>query len=261
MIREHLFEKRLPTDPLFRWRGGSVSRLEGFSDGVFAVSLTLLIASSVPDTFHELWQTIRDFPAYLITFVFLYVCWQDHYIYFRRYGLEDGMTKVLNGAFLFLFVFFAFPLKFLGIFLWHTAIGMDVGPLFAIQPDLPPLPEWMTSVRHGQPWTMMAFYSSVCMGVYAVFSLMMVRAYRARERLELDEIEVHLTKVSLHHHLVMVIVCAISLGILIAFDSPSWAGLVFFVLGPAHAVLGIRGGMKTERLKQQFEARDGATEG
>jgi hypothetical protein len=44
MIREHLFEKRLPTDPLFRWRGGGVSRVEGFSDGVFAVILTLLIA-------------------------------------------------------------------------------------------------------------------------------------------------------------------------------------------------------------------------
>jgi hypothetical protein len=34
MIREHLFHKRAPADPMFRWRGGDVSRLEGLSDGV-----------------------------------------------------------------------------------------------------------------------------------------------------------------------------------------------------------------------------------
>jgi len=54
LIREHLFDKRAPADSMFRWRGGDVSRLEGLSDGVFAVTLTLLVVSlDVPNTFYE----------------------------------------------------------------------------------------------------------------------------------------------------------------------------------------------------------------
>jgi hypothetical protein len=42
MVREHLFNAHAPADPLFRWRGGEVSRLEGLSDGVFGI-LALLV--------------------------------------------------------------------------------------------------------------------------------------------------------------------------------------------------------------------------
>ena len=78
MIREHLFHKRAPADPMFRWRGGEISRLEGLSDGVFAVTLTLLIVSvNVPTTFYELWRTIRDIPVFLASFVLLMMACPD----------------------------------------------------------------------------------------------------------------------------------------------------------------------------------------
>ncbi|NIV14887.1 MAG: DUF1211 domain-containing protein [Aliifodinibius sp.] len=39
-------------DQEFRWRGGDVSRMEGFSDAVFAFALTLLVVSlQVPNSF------------------------------------------------------------------------------------------------------------------------------------------------------------------------------------------------------------------
>jgi hypothetical protein len=51
VIREHLFSKHVSADKLFRWRGGEVSRLEGFSDAVFGFGLTLLVVSlEVPQT-------------------------------------------------------------------------------------------------------------------------------------------------------------------------------------------------------------------
>jgi len=85
MIREHLFHKRAPADPMFRWRGGDLSRPEGLSDGVFAVTLTLLVVSlKVPTTFHELWLTIRDLPVFLVCFAMLMMVWRYHYLFFRR---------------------------------------------------------------------------------------------------------------------------------------------------------------------------------
>ena len=103
MIREHLFSKAVPADKYFRWRGGDVSRLEGFSDAVFGFALTLLVVSlEVPLTLTDLLQTMRGFMAFAVCFAILSWIWYEHYIFFRRYGLQDALTIVLNALLLFL---------------------------------------------------------------------------------------------------------------------------------------------------------------
>src|SRR4051812_255991 len=107
----------------FRWRGRDVSRIEGFSDAVFGFALTLLVVSlEVPKTFDQLNETMRGFLSFAICFALLALVWHGHYKYFRRYGLSDPATMILNLVLLFLVVFYVYPLKFM----WTITIDLFV---------------------------------------------------------------------------------------------------------------------------------------
>lgn len=85
MLRKKLIKKERGKHDEFRWRSDKVTRLEGFSDAVFAFAMTLLVLSlEVPKTFDELMQAMRGFAAFAICFVFLVGIWYSHYTLFRR---------------------------------------------------------------------------------------------------------------------------------------------------------------------------------
>ncbi len=248
MIREHLFHKRAPADPMFRWRGEAVSRLEALSDAVFAVTLTLLIVSvSVPSTFYELWLAVRDLPAFLASFAMLMMAWQYHYLFFRRFGLEDFTTSFLNSIFLFLVLFLAYPLKFLATFLWRAILGDGTGSMFV----LPKGVEFPGGLEAQNAW-MMILYAAGIVGVFGVLALMQWRAYCKRKELELDNLEIHITLTSLVHHLISVSVALLSLLIVTNGGQPGWAGVVYFLLGPLHALWGWLRGRRAEQLHQEL---------
>ena len=113
VVREHLAAKGTERRDGFRWRGGEISRVEGFSDAVFAFAVTLLVVSlEVPRTFNELAGAMRGFSPFAVCFTLLIVIWREHYVFFRRYGLQDNTTIWLNAALLFVTLFYVYPLKF-----------------------------------------------------------------------------------------------------------------------------------------------------
>src|SRR5690242_6697271 len=124
MIREKLIDRRVGDSMKFRWRGHEISRVEGLSDAVFAFAVTLLVVSlEVPRTFDELGLTMRGFGALAISFTLLFIVWFNQYKFFRRYGLQDNLTVCLNGALLFVVLFYVYPLKFLFSYLVNQLMG------------------------------------------------------------------------------------------------------------------------------------------
>ena len=70
-----------------------ITRLEAFSDAVFAFALTLLVVSlEVPHTYAELIHLIRGFLPFACCFALLVWIWYEHSAFFSTYPLHDALT-------------------------------------------------------------------------------------------------------------------------------------------------------------------------
>ncbi len=83
MLRDSLVKVFYKQEKHFHWRGKEVTRIENLSDAVFGFSIALIVMSSdVPTSFHELMQSMRLAPAFGVCFLFLWMLWTRHYIFF-----------------------------------------------------------------------------------------------------------------------------------------------------------------------------------
>ena len=93
------------------------SRTEAFSDGVFAIAITLLVLEvNVPETaFDDLWHGIADqWPAYLsyaTSFITIGGIWMAHHGMFRRLDYANRRLMVVNLLLLMAVAFLPFPTK------------------------------------------------------------------------------------------------------------------------------------------------------
>lgn len=100
------------------------SRLEAFSDGVFAIALTLLIIDiKIPptatiNTSHDLWLALRhilpSLGAFLLSFVIILITWVNHHAALKFITKSSPPFIYANGLLLLSVVFIPFPTALLG---------------------------------------------------------------------------------------------------------------------------------------------------
>jgi uncharacterized membrane protein len=212
----------------FRWRGTDISRIEGLSDAVFAFAVTLLVVSlEVPKTFAALREMMHGFFGFGLCFVILLLIWHAQYIYFRRYALDDGPSFVLNAALLFVVAFYIYPLKFL-----FTTLVNQITRYQPVENGVP-VP-WMTRDEWSQ---LMLIYGIGFIGLYVIFAMLYLHAYRLRGALELSETEAYDTWAEIRQNILMIGIGIVSVVLALA-KLPSLSGMAYMLIGPARTALG-----------------------
>ncbi len=99
-------------------------RIEAFSDGVFAIAITLLIIEigvphvtgdeSLSEALGDLWPS---YLAYVLSFVMIGIYWANHHSLFRLFVRTDHYFLMLNVFFLMTIAFLPFPTAVLGEYL------------------------------------------------------------------------------------------------------------------------------------------------
>jgi|SRR6185369_3938816 len=205
-----------------------ISRLEALSDAVFAFAATLLVVSlEVPHTYPELVANLRGFVAFGMTFAMLILIWAAHNGFFRRYGLQDSRTVVLNSVLLFVVLFYVYPLKFL--FTVFVNNFLHLGP-----PEAEGAAGKIVRISGGDLPSLMIIYSLGYVAVFACLALLYAHAWSRRAELDLNAVEQIEVRTWTRHYLIFVGVGLFSVAL-------AWAGVgirvglpgfVYALLGP-----------------------------
>lgn len=217
-----------------------VSRIEAFSDAVFALSATLLVVSlEVPDNFAELVNGLYGFIAFAFSFAMLIFIWSQHNAFFRRYNLQDGLTILWNSILLFVILFYVYPLKYISIGLVSSFI--DINSTSALIEDISELKQLF--LIYGLGFTL----------VFLSFVLLHRHALSNAEKLQLTEQEIFETRTYMRYYFIFVgvgilsiLITVFNLGIHIGL--PGW---IYGLLGP---LLFLHGRYSHKRQQKRFNS-------
>jgi|SRR5581483_6457369 len=233
MLREHLGGV-IPGERDFRWRGTEISRLEGFSDAVFAFAITLLVVSlEVPRTFHELMEAMRGFFPFAICFALITQLWFQHYRYFRRYGLQTPLAVMLNCVLLFFVLFYVYPLKFLFVNLFggNAITASEVRTLFVI-------------------------YGLGYAAMFLTMGALYFHAWRLRRELELNAVEEMRTRHAMANQVVMAAfgIASALLAVTLPARVVGLAGYFYTLVGVYFTIAGTVFGKRERQLAESGKA-------
>ncbi len=245
MAKKFFIPKNDTSPEGFRYRGMTASRLENLTDAIFGFAITLLvIASQVPSTYVELQASMYGFLGFIFCIMLLLGLWSNHNNFFLHFGLQDKTTKVLNFLFLFVLLFYIYPLKYLFSYIgtrvyvqFKIAMGDRSEALLKVVDAVNE-----SALDSGQWVDIMLRFGLGLFLMYLLLLLMHVNAYRKRSYLKLSQEEQYITRTFIQAYGILVGICTLSMGIVLIFGGGSApiAGMVYALVGtilPLHRKL------------------------
>ena len=212
-----------------------MTRLETFIDAAFAFAVTVMViaAERVPEDINGLLAAFKNVPAFVASVAVLGIFWRGHWLWSRRYGLEDGVSIFISWALLVTILIYIYPLKaiFGSMFymLSHGSLGRPLG------------------IRtEAQARAIFAIYAIGFTAIAAEILLLYLRAWKLRESLRLNAHEQLLTRAELMGWSLPLAVgiTALVLALGLPFRHISWSGWIYFsmaILVPLHRMFVRRG--------------------
>src|SRR4030081_2591637 len=134
--REHEIASTMPADldnlprlKGFRLRGMQMTRLETFIDAAFAfaISMLVIVAQQIPDDIASLLAAFKNVPTFVCSIAVLSIFWRGHWLWSRRYGLEDGVSILISWSMIATILIFIYPLKAIFGAMWYFVSNGQLG--------------------------------------------------------------------------------------------------------------------------------------
>lgn len=212
----------------FRLRGVEMTRLETFIDAAFAFAITMLVIAGqqIPDDIETLLAAFKNVPAFVTSIVVLGIFWRGHWLWSRRYGLEDGISIFISWAMIVTILIYVYPLKATFSSMWFFLSSGRVGRILGADSE--------SEVR--------ALFALFALGFTAIaleMVLLNLRAWQLREPLRLNTTERSITFNEVTGWSIPTGVGIISLVLALSLPTKhiDWSGWVYFsmiILVPLH---------------------------
>ena len=212
----------------FRLRGIQMTRLETFLDAAFAFAVTMMViaAERVPDDVTTLLAAFKHVPAFVASIVVLGIFWRGHWMWSRRYGLEDGVSIFISWALLVTVLIYIYPLKAIFGSMFYLLSGGQLGQGLGLR----------TAAQARQIFAIFAIgFTAISLEI----QLLYLRAWQLREPLRLNEWERFRTRSDLRGWSIPAATGIVSLvlALTLPISQISWSGWIYFsmaIVVPLH---------------------------
>src|SRR4030095_11446552 len=206
----------------FRLRGMEMTRLETFIDAAFAFAISMLViaAQQIPDNIQTLLAAFKNVPTFVCSIAVLGIFWRGHWLWSRRFGLEDGASILISWAMIVTILIFIYPLKAIFGSMWYLLSSGQVGRPLSLH------------TTESQARTIFAIYALGLIAISAEILLLNLRAWQLREPLQLNERESLATRGELSGWGIPVSVGIVSLvfALTLPGEQIQWRGWVYFFM-------------------------------
>jgi len=192
------------------------------------VTTMVIAAERPPDNINGLLAAFKNVPAFIASVAVLGIFWRGHWLWSRRYGLEDGVSIFISWVLLVTILIYIYPLKAIFGSMFYLLSGGQLGQALGVRTE-------------AQARELFAIYAIGFMALAGEILLLYLRAWKLRDPLRLDAHERHLTRAELMGWSLPLAVGITALVFALALPVRyiSWSGWIYFsmtILVPLHRI-------------------------